>query len=171
MGLTWLGLAGRIMFFQRGLSSVVLQIMSHNFWCHLESSSVLMHWKTCLLCYCGGFTGNHCLSPPPAPAPMIHYSFCSETKVTSTSEVVSLCWDDELIGNAEVPSFIEQRVIPFVDQTNYLLKMKQPLNAGQALGAVDDHLIAILKEQNLQHKWNQTEQVCLGSCKKVWAYM
>lgn len=54
---------------------------------------------------------NHHLSPPPSPAPkdpLQVVPFCSETKVTSTSEVVSLCWDDELIMDAEVPSFIEQ---------------------------------------------------------------
>ncbi|NWH53554.1 CABYR protein, partial [Fregata magnificens] len=46
------------------------------------------------------------LSPPPSPAPkdlLQAVLSCSEAEVTSTTEVVSLCWDDEPIMDAEVP--------------------------------------------------------------------
>ncbi|KFP48966.1 hypothetical protein N323_00472, partial [Cathartes aura] len=82
------------------------------------------------------------LSPPPPPAPkdpLQAVPFCNEAEVTSTTEVVSLCWDDEQIMDAEVPPYVEQFpqkiIIPFVDQTAYLLKIEQPLNAGQGSSA------------------------------------
>ncbi|NXS71786.1 CABYR protein, partial [Pandion haliaetus] len=45
------------------------------------------------------------LPPPPSPAPkdpLQAVPSCNEAEVTSTAEVVSLCWDDELIMDAEV---------------------------------------------------------------------
>lgn len=44
----------------------------------------------------------------PSNNPLQLVPFCSETKVTSTSEVIALYWDEELIMDADVPSFIEQ---------------------------------------------------------------
>ncbi|NXH78360.1 CABYR protein, partial [Hydrobates tethys] len=44
--------------------------------------------------------------PPPSPAPkdpLQAVSSCHKAKVISTTEVVSLCWDDKLIIQAEVP--------------------------------------------------------------------
>uniref|UniRef100_A0A8B9Z478 Uncharacterized protein n=1 Tax=Buteo japonicus TaxID=224669 RepID=A0A8B9Z478_9AVES len=65
---------------------------------------------------------------------------CNKAEVTSTTEVVSLCWDDELIMDAEVLPYVEQFpqkiIIPFVDQTAYLLKIKQPLNVAQGLSTM-----------------------------------
>ncbi|KFM11847.1 hypothetical protein AS27_05879, partial [Aptenodytes forsteri] len=82
------------------------------------------------------------LSPPPSPAPkdpLQAVPSCNEAEATPTTEVVSLCWDDELIMDAEVPPYVEQFpqkiIIPFVDQTAYLLKIEQPLNAGQGSSA------------------------------------
>uniref|UniRef100_A0A8D0FZB7 RIIa domain-containing protein n=1 Tax=Strix occidentalis caurina TaxID=311401 RepID=A0A8D0FZB7_STROC len=79
------------------------------------------------------------LSPPPSPAPkdpLQAVPSCKEGEVISTTEAVSLWWDDELITDAEVPSYVEQFpqkiVIPFIDQTAYLLKIEQPLNAVQS---------------------------------------
>ncbi|KAF1674405.1 CABYR protein, partial [Pygoscelis papua] len=46
------------------------------------------------------------LSPPPSPAPkdpLQAVPSCNEAEVTPTTEVVSLCWDDEPIMDAEVP--------------------------------------------------------------------
>ncbi|NXJ93758.1 CABYR protein, partial [Corythaixoides concolor] len=46
------------------------------------------------------------LSPPPSPAPKDPFqavSSCSEAEVTSTTEVLSLYWDDEPIMDTEVP--------------------------------------------------------------------
>ncbi|NXR00661.1 CABYR protein, partial [Sagittarius serpentarius] len=46
------------------------------------------------------------LSAPPSPAPqdpLQAVASCNETEVTSTTEAVSLCWDDEPIMGAEVP--------------------------------------------------------------------
>ncbi|KAM6410651.1 calcium-binding tyrosine phosphorylation-regulated protein [Pluvialis apricaria] len=75
------------------------------------------------------------LPPPPSPAPK--QALIAE--VASTIEVVSLCSDDELIMGAEVPPYVEQFpqkiIIPFVDQTAYLVKIDQPLNAGQGSSA------------------------------------
>lgn len=67
------------------------------------------------------------------------------------------------------------KVIPCVDWTHYLLKMKQPLNAGQAssttaLGPSADDLVAIRREWNLQHKWNQLSKFVMSG-KKVWAFL
>ncbi|KFR04002.1 hypothetical protein Y956_04652, partial [Nipponia nippon] len=93
------------------------------------------------------------LSPPPSPAPkdlLQAVPSCNEAEVTSTAEVVSLCWDDELITDAEVPSYIEQFpqkiIIPFLNQTAYLVKVEQPLNSGQGssvttLGPPADDLV------------------------------
>ncbi|KFQ74092.1 hypothetical protein N337_01959, partial [Phoenicopterus ruber ruber] len=82
------------------------------------------------------------LSPPPSPAPkdpLQAVPSCSEAEVISTTEVVSLCWDNEPMMDAEVPSYIEQFpqkiIIPLVDQTAYLLKIEQPLSAGQGSSA------------------------------------
>ncbi|KFQ58025.1 hypothetical protein N334_01694, partial [Pelecanus crispus] len=93
------------------------------------------------------------LSLPPSPVPkdpLQAVPSCSEAEVTSTTEVASLCWDDEPIMDAEVPPYVEQFpqkiIIPFVDQTAYLLKIEQPLNAGQGssdttLGPSADDLV------------------------------
>ncbi|KFZ67265.1 hypothetical protein N338_10996, partial [Podiceps cristatus] len=82
------------------------------------------------------------VSPPPSPAPkdpLQALPSCSNAEATSNHGVVSLCWDDEPITDAEVPSYIEQFpqkiIIPFVDQTAYLLKMEQPLNTVQGSSA------------------------------------
>ncbi|KAM6278370.1 calcium-binding tyrosine phosphorylation-regulated protein [Spheniscus humboldti] len=82
------------------------------------------------------------LSPPPSPAPkdpLQAVPSCNEAEVTPATEVVSLCWDDEPIMDAEVPPYVEQFpqkiIIPFVDQTAYLLKIEQPLSAGQGSSA------------------------------------
>ncbi|KFV56486.1 hypothetical protein N328_03517, partial [Gavia stellata] len=82
------------------------------------------------------------LSPPPSPPPKDPVQAVpsyNKAEVTSATEVVSLCWDDELIMDAEVPPYVEQFpqkiIIPFVDQTASLLKIEQPLNAGQGSSA------------------------------------
>ncbi|XP_026697466.1 calcium-binding tyrosine phosphorylation-regulated protein [Athene cunicularia] len=79
------------------------------------------------------------LSPPPPLSPkdpLKAVPSCKEGEVTSTTEVVSLWWDDELITDAEVPPYVEQFpqkiIIPFTDQTAYLLKIEQPLNTVQS---------------------------------------
>ncbi|XP_052643029.1 calcium-binding tyrosine phosphorylation-regulated protein [Harpia harpyja] len=83
------------------------------------------------------------LSLPPSRTPkdpLQAVPSCNEAEVTSTTEVVSLCWDDELIMDTEVLPYVEQFpqkiIIPFVDQTAYLLKIEQPLNVGQGLSAM-----------------------------------
>ncbi|KFO08028.1 hypothetical protein N312_13611, partial [Balearica regulorum gibbericeps] len=91
------------------------------------------------------------LSPSPAPRdPLQAVPSCNEAEVTSTTEVVSLYRDDELMMDAEVPHYVEQFpqkiIIPFVDQTAYLVKIEQPLNAGQGSSATtlvsaDDDLV------------------------------
>ncbi|KFQ78619.1 hypothetical protein N335_01101, partial [Phaethon lepturus] len=91
------------------------------------------------------------LLPSPAPKdPLQAVPSCNEAEVTSTTEVDSLCWDDELIVDVEVLPYVEQFpqkiIIPFVDQTAYLLKIEQPLNAGQGssatvLGPSDDDVV------------------------------
>lgn len=53
----------------------------------------------------------------PSNNPLQLVPFCSETKVTSTSEVIALYWDEELIMDADVPSFIEQ----FPKQTEQII--------------------------------------------------
>ncbi|KFV17910.1 hypothetical protein N340_00702, partial [Tauraco erythrolophus] len=78
--------------------------------------------------------------PSPAPKdPLQAVPYCSGAEVTSTTEVPSLCWNDEPIMDAEVSPYVEQFpqkiIIPFVDQTAYLLKIEQPLNAGGGSGA------------------------------------
>ncbi|KGL94623.1 hypothetical protein N301_10828, partial [Charadrius vociferus] len=82
------------------------------------------------------------LSPPPSPAPkdpLQAVPSCDEAEVTSTIEAVSLCSDDDMIMGAEVPPYVEQFpqkiIIPFVDQTAYLVKINQPLNAGRGSSA------------------------------------
>ncbi|GAB0182610.1 calcium-binding tyrosine phosphorylation-regulated protein [Grus japonensis] len=74
-------------------------------------------------------------SPPPKD-PLQGVPSCNEAEVTSTTEVVSLYRDDELMMDAEVPHYVEQFpqkiIIPFVDQTAYLVKIEQPLNAAMA---------------------------------------
>lgn len=67
------------------------------------------------------------------------------------------------------------KLIPFVDRTDYLLKMKQPLNAGQAsstttLDPWGDDWVAILGEWNPQHKWNQLSRFVLSG-EKVGAFV
>ncbi|XP_064298924.1 calcium-binding tyrosine phosphorylation-regulated protein isoform X1 [Phalacrocorax carbo] len=79
-------------------------------------------------------------SPSPAPKdPLQAVPSCNEAEVTSTTEAVSLWWDDEPSMDAERLPYIEQFpqkiTIPFVDQTAYLLKIEQPLNAGQGSSA------------------------------------
>ncbi|XP_069635289.1 calcium-binding tyrosine phosphorylation-regulated protein isoform X1 [Haliaeetus albicilla] len=83
------------------------------------------------------------VSLPPSPTPkdpLQGVPSCNEAEVTSTTEVVSLCWDDELIMDAEVLPYVEQFpqkiIIPFVDQTAYLLKIEQPSNVAQGLSAM-----------------------------------
>lgn len=72
--------------------------------------------------------------PPPSPAPkgpLQAVPSCNTAKVMSATQ----SWHDDAIMDAEVPSYIEQFpqkiIIPFVDQTAYLLKIEQQLNAGQ----------------------------------------
>ncbi|KFZ53295.1 Calcium-binding tyrosine phosphorylation-regulated protein, partial [Antrostomus carolinensis] len=82
------------------------------------------------------------LLPPPSPAPkepLQAVPSCIKAEVTSTTEVVSLRWDDEPTMDAEVPPYVEQFpqkiIVPFVDQTAYLLKVEQPLNTRQGSSA------------------------------------
>ncbi|KFV00616.1 Calcium-binding tyrosine phosphorylation-regulated protein, partial [Pterocles gutturalis] len=90
------------------------------------------------------------LLPPPSPAPkdaLQAVPSSNKTAVSSATDVVSLWWDYEPM---EVPPYIEQFpekiVIPFVDQTAYLLKMEQPLNADEGSSVTtlvlsDDELV------------------------------
>ncbi|XP_075350615.1 calcium-binding tyrosine phosphorylation-regulated protein isoform X1 [Mycteria americana] len=115
------------------------------------------------------------LSPPPSPAPkdpLQAVPSCNEAEVTPTTEVVSLCWDDEPIMDAEVPPYVEQFpqkiIIPFVDQTAYLLKIGQPLNAGQGssattLGPSADDLVCHLERMESTAQVESAEQVYILS--------
>ncbi|KAM6103720.1 calcium-binding tyrosine phosphorylation-regulated protein isoform 2-T2 [Theristicus caerulescens] len=110
------------------------------------------------------------LSAPPSPAPkdlLQAVPSCNEAEVTSTTEV-SLCWDDELITDAEVPSYIEQFpqkiIIPFVNQTAYLVKMEQPFNSGQGssvttLGPPADDLVCYPERTESTAQVEAAEQV------------
>lgn len=120
------------------------------------------------------------LSPPSSPAPkdpLQAVPSCDEAEVTSTIEVVSLCSDDELITGAEVPPYVEQFpqkiIIPFVDQTAYLVKIDQPLNAGQGssattLGPYADDLVCHPERMESTAQVKSAEQVYVLSGKKVW---
>ncbi|XP_042653874.1 calcium-binding tyrosine phosphorylation-regulated protein isoform X2 [Tyto alba] len=109
------------------------------------------------------------LSPPPSPAPedpLQALPSCNKAEVTSTAEVVSLCWDDKLIMEAEVPPYIEQFpqkiIIPFIDQTAYLLKIKQPIDAGPSdttLCPSDDDLVYHPERTESTARMESAEQV------------
>lgn len=123
------------------------------------------------------------LSLPPSPTPkdpLQGMPSCNEAEVTSTTEVVSLCWDDELIMDAEVLPYVEQFpqkiIIPFVDQTAYLLKIKQPLNVAQGLstmtsGSSADDLVCHPERTESTVEVESAEQVYVMSGKKVWVFV
>lgn len=124
------------------------------------------------------------LSLPPSPTPkdpLQAVPSCNEAEVTSTTEVVSLCWDDEPMMDAEVLPYVEQFpqkiIIPFVDQTAYLLKIEQPLNVGQGLSAMtsgssaDDDLVCHPEKTGSTVEVESAEQVYVMSGKKVWVFV
>ncbi|XP_074998076.1 calcium-binding tyrosine phosphorylation-regulated protein [Calonectris borealis] len=122
------------------------------------------------------------LSPSPSPAPKDPLQAgpsCHEAEVTSTTEVVSLHWDDKLIMDAEVPPYVEQFpekiTMPFVDQTAYPLKIEQPLDAGQGssattLGPSVDDLVCYPKRMESTAQAESAEQVYVLSEEKTSEY-
>ncbi|XP_035758909.1 calcium-binding tyrosine phosphorylation-regulated protein [Egretta garzetta] len=122
-------------------------------------------------------------SPPPSPAPkdpLQAVPSCKEAEVTSTTEAVSLVWNEELIADAEVPPYVEQFpqkiTIPFVDQTAYLLRIELPLNAGQgssatALDASAGDLVCHPERAEPTAEVESTEQVYVLSGKKIWVFV
>ncbi|KAM9302948.1 tetratricopeptide repeat protein 39C isoform 2-T8 [Morus bassanus] len=113
--------------------------------------------------------------PPPSPAPkdpLQAVPSCSEAEVTSATEAVSLWWDDEPTMDAEVPPYVEQFpqkiIIPFLDQTAYLLMIEQPLNAGQGssattLGPSADDLVCHPERMEPTAQVESAEQVYILS--------
>lgn len=116
------------------------------------------------------------LSPSPAPKdPLQAVPSCHEAEVTSTTEVVSLYWA-KLIMDAEVPHYVEQFpekiTIPFIDQTAYMLKIEQPLDAGQGSSATTlassvDDLVCYPERMESTAQAESAEQVYVLSGKKV----
>lgn len=105
--------------------------------------------------------------PPPAPKdPLQAVPSCNTAEVTSATE----SWHDDAIMDAEVPSYIEQFpqkiIIPFVDQTAYLVKIEQQLNAGQGssvttLGGSAGDLVRHPDRTESAAQVEAAEQVCL----------
>ncbi|KFO86520.1 hypothetical protein N320_04961, partial [Buceros rhinoceros silvestris] len=108
--------------------------------------------------------------PPPSPAPkgpLQAVPSCNTAEVTSATE----SWHDDVITDAEVPSYIEQFpqkiIIPFVDQTAYLLTIEQQLNAGQGWsvttlgGSAGDLVHHPDRTESSTAQVASAEQVCL----------
>ncbi|XP_071593459.1 fibrous sheath CABYR-binding protein-like isoform X23 [Heliangelus exortis] len=95
---------------------------------------------------------------------------CNEAEVPSAPEVVSQCWDDEII--LKVPSYVEQFpqkiFIPFVDQPHYQLMIDPPLNTEQGssatnLGSPADDLVCEPEKAESSEQLEKAEQVYVTS--------